>query len=195
MRYRSFAILIMLLFVFNSCDTLKQLAAFTQCKFKTAGLNSVYLAGVNLDKVKNYKDLNFTDAASVAANILQNKLPLNFVVNVAIQNPNGQLAAMDGMDYIVLVDDVELSTGGITKRIEIQPNGGTATLPINIGTDLIKLFSKNDMQKLKDFAFGLRDANGQTSSRVTVKIKPSISVNGQRISYPNYITLSHNFAS
>ena len=195
MRFRPIALLLAVLILFSGCDAIKELAAFTQCKFRHTTLSEVTLCGVNVDKVQNFQSLNFGDAASVAANLLQGKMPLNFIVNVEVQNPNTQLAAMDRIDWIALLDGTQIAAGGLNQRIVVQPNNGTANMPISIGTDLMKTFSKSELERLKNLVFALKDGNGKPSSHIQLKIKPTITVQGHQIQFPSYITLSNNFTS
>ncbi|MDX2002461.1 MAG: hypothetical protein SFW35_08510 [Chitinophagales bacterium] len=178
----------------HSCKTIKELTAFAKCKFRHTTINNVTLAGVDVKKVKNYKDLNLTDAGKVTANVVRGKLPLQFTINVEIKNPNNQLAAVNKLEWIALINDVEISQGNLNKRLEIAPNGGTATLPLTISSDLVKLLGKDNREKLWDFAFGLSNEDGSPSKKITLKVKPTIMVGKMAITYPGYIKLSKDFA-
>lgn len=177
--------------VWGGCKTLKELANFARCKFRYTNITQTQLAGVDVTKVMNYKDLNFTDAAKVGANLAQGRLPLNFIINLQVNNPNAEKAALNKLDWIALIDDKELVKGVLNQRVEIA-SGQTATLPLTVNADLIQAFKGESKDKLPSYAFGLADNNGKPR-RVGMKVKPTIMVGGASFAYSGWITLSQEF--
>lgn len=179
------------LLVWGGCKTIKELTNFAKCKFRYTHITQTQLAGVDVTKVMNYKDLNFTDAAKVGANLAQGKLPLNFTINLQVNNPHTELAALNKLDWIAFIDDKQLVSGVLNKRVEIAP-GQTATLPLTVVADLIQAFKGESKDKLPGYAFGLADKDGKPR-RVGMKVKPTIMVGKMAFAYPGWITLSQDF--
>lgn len=179
------------LLVWGSCATIKELTNFAKCKFRYTNITQTQLAGVDVTKVMNYRDLNFTDAAKVTANVVQGKLPLNFTINLQVNNPHTELAALNKLDWIAFIDNKELVNGVLNKRVEI-PGGQTATLPLTVSADLVQAFKGEGKDKIPTYAFGLADASGKPK-RVGMKVKPTIVVAGISFAYPGWITLSQDF--
>ena len=179
------------LMVWGSCATIKELTNFAKCKFRYTNITQTQVAGVDVTKVMNYRDLNFTDAAKVTANMVQGKLPLNFTINLQVNNPHTELAALNKLDWIAFIDNKELVNGVLNKRVEI-PGGQTTTLPLTVSADLIQAFKGESKDKIPTYAFGLADASGKPK-RVGMKVKPTIVVAGISFAYPGWITLSQDF--
>lgn len=183
--------LLVTVMVWGSCKTIKELTNFAKCKFRYTNITQTQLAGIDVTKVINYKDLNIKDAAKVATNLAQGKLPLNFTINLQVNNPNAELAALNKLDWIAFIDDRELINGVLNQRVEVRP-GETATLPLTVSADLIQAFKNEPKDKLPGYAFGLADKDGKPR-RVGIKVKPTIMVGKMPFSYPGWITLSQEF--
>ena len=63
----------------------------------------------------------------------------------------------------------------------------TTTVPLGVNTDLGQLFSKEGLESLKNFASSF--TNEGISSKVGLRVKPSMNVGTQTIAFPNYIKL------
>ncbi len=172
---------------------MKELTNFAKCKFRYTNVTQTQLAGVDVTKVMNYKDLNLTDAAKVATNLAQGRLPLNFTINLQVNNPNAELAALNKLDWIAFIDDKQLVNGVLNKRVEVKP-GETTTLPLTVTADLIQAFKSESKDKLPGYAFGLADKDGKPR-RLGMKVKPTIMVGQLSFPYPGWITLSQEFRS
>ena len=107
-------------FLFVSCDIwsqIEQTAALQNCKFSLKNVQDVAIAGV---KIKNLKNLSASDIVKLTAAIASKKIPLDLNVNVGIQNPSQQKAAINGLDWICAIDGYEVFLPGsqLYKNIE-----------------------------------------------------------------------------
>jgi LEA14-like dessication related protein len=195
MRTKLLVLTSIILLTYTGCKTIRELTAFAKCQFRHTTIQGITLAGVDVQKIKNYRELNLVDAGKVTANIVKGRLPLSFVINVQIKNPGTNLAAVNKLEWIALINDVEISKGNLSKRLEIAANGGTATLPVAISSDLVKILGKDNREKLWDFAFGLSNDNNEPSRKVTLKVKPTIMIGKASFTYPGYIKLNHDFSA
>ena len=187
------AVLFVSIIVLQSCDILQQMATFTKCEFKMNSLTDARLAGVDIQNKKGFSDLSFTDAANVTKTLLSGELPLSFNLNVEAKNPNPTTAAMQKMDWIVYIDDIEITQGVVDQPVNIPP-GSTTIIPVAIHLDLKKLFNNKTKNTLLNFAFNLADAGGYPT-RVKLAIKPTINVAGVPIEYPKYFNLQKEFGA
>ena len=174
-------------FLFVSCDIwsqIEQTAALQNCKFSLKNVQDVAIAGV---KIKNIKNLSASDIVKLTAAIASKKIPLDLNVNVGIQNPSQQKAAINGLDWICAIDGKDFVSGAVNQKYSIPANSNI-TMPLAINTDIYKLFSSGNIETLKNFinSFSKTDA---TSSRIAIKFKPSVYIGQQKVQYPNYITL------
>ncbi len=60
--------------------------------------------------------------------------------------------------------------------------------------DLIEFLEGDNSLSMLNFALNLVNA-GDASSRVSLKIKPSVLVGSQSVQYPGYFTITHEFSS
>jgi hypothetical protein len=190
-------LLIALLIAFlTSCSVFQQtseITAFAKCQFRIESARNMKLAGVNIQDKTSASQIGFTDMAKILGSIAKGVLPLAFDLNIQVKNPNPNLAAMNKLDWILLIDDVEMTRGILNQRVEIPANQVT-TLPVAMSLDLMKSLSGKSGDALINFAMNL-SGNGSRPSRITLKAKPTIYVGSSPIEYPGYITIKQDFGS
>ena len=176
----------------SSCDMLMQVADqfasvanLANCDFSLKNVSNVSVAGVN---VKNLTqgNLTATDVVKLVAAYQSKQVPLSMNLNVDVKNPTKQQAAMTAMDWILAIDGTDVANGVNNRSFTIRPST-TTTVPLGVNTDLGKLFSSKGVEALKNFASSF--TSDGTSSKVGLRIRPSLSVGSSQIPFPNYIKL------
>lgn len=178
----------------NSCSFLKEVSTMGKCDFRVTTLDDPALAGVDVSDVKGFSDIGLADMAVISASIIRGKLPLSFTLNIEARNPNPLAAAMNKLEYIAFIDDVRIASGALDRRIDIPSNGGVATIPLQLDTDIIRLLEKDSRQALVNFGLNLADASDRPT-RVRIDIKPTILIGAMQINYPDYFRLQYEFSS
>jgi LEA14-like dessication related protein len=178
----------------HSCSFLKEVTAFGKCEFRTTTLEDPELAGVDVSRIQSFGDIGITDMAAITTAIMRGYLPLSFTLNLEARNPNPATAAMNRLEYLAFIDDVQVASGSLNDRIEIPANGGVTTIPLQLQTDLIEVLSKDSRQALVNFGLNLADA-GNRPTRVSIKVKPTILIGGIELVYPGYFTVKYDFTS
>jgi len=192
MKYK---ILFLILVVFiASCAQINQLTNLLTCDFRLSTAENITLGGVNVQKFKSFNDLKLLDGATLLANVASGSLPLNFTLNVEARNPNKEKAALNKLDWIAFIDDTQIATGTTAKRVEIAPNNGTGTFPIQVNADLVKLLSGQAGKNIINFGLNLVDA-GNRPTRISLKAKPTVMVGNYSVQYPGYITIKKDFGA
>jgi len=194
MQTKHYIVVVLVALLFNSCAQLKELVNFSKCDFKMGTLENTLLAGINVQQITSITDLTLMQAAKVTKSVTERKLPLSFTVNVDVRNPNTQIAAMNKMEWIAFIDDVQIATGILNDRIEVAANNGVAKVPINIAIDLFEVFGKDKGSSIVNFGLNLAGAGNQPS-RVSLKIKPTILIANFPVTYPDYFTVSKEFSA
>ncbi|MBR4506882.1 MAG: LEA type 2 family protein [Bacteroidales bacterium] len=178
--------------LFSSCDILtdmmnqaNSLANLKNCEFNLKNVNNVNVAGVN---VKNLSQGNLTaaDVVKLVAAYQSKKVPLSMNVNMDVKNPTAQEAALSVLDWILAIDGRDMASGTTNQRYTIKPST-TSTVPLGVSTDLGDLFSQKGLDALKAFASSF--TNEGISSKVGLRVKPSLAVGTTTIPFPSYITL------
>ena len=176
----------------SSCDLFNQLASqfssvanLANCEFALKNVSNVTVAGVN---VKNLTqgNLTATDIVKLVAAYQSKQVPLNLNVNVDVTNPTKTQAAMTALDWILAIDGTDIANGVNSKSYTIKPST-TTMVPLPVSTDLGQLFSQKGLDALKNFASSF--SSDGTSSKVGLRVKPSLSVGTTQVPFPNYITL------
>ncbi|MBR1766614.1 MAG: LEA type 2 family protein [Bacteroidales bacterium] len=182
----------------SSCDLMSQMATqvvsvanLANCDFSLKNVSNVSVAGVN---VKNLTqgNLSATDVVKLVAAYQSKQVPLNLDVNVDVANPTTTQASMTALDWILAIDGTDMANGVSSKNYTIKPST-TTTVPLPVSTDLGQLFSQKGLDALKTFASSF--TSDGISSKVGLRVRPSLSVGTQQFPFPNYIKLEKKTGS
>ena len=198
MKKITFALVLAGSILLSSCDVLTQVADqfvsvanLANCDFSLKNVTNVNVAGVNV-KILTQGNLTAADVVKLVAAYQSKKVPLAMDVNVDIKNPTTTQAAMTALDWILAIDGTDMANGVNTKSYTIKPST-TTTVPLGVNTDLGDLFSKKGVEALKTFASSF--TNEGISSKVGLRVKPSMSVGTAVVPFPNYIALEKKTGS
>ncbi len=182
--------LLLLLFV-ASCRSVKEAKVLSKCEFRTAGIEKPELAGISIEGVQDLSGLGFRALSALGDAFTKGTLPLRMIVNIEIKNNNAQKAALNKLDWVAFIEEVEVAQGQVESRIEIAPNS-TALMPVLVETDLVKFFKQEGSAALFLKALGLFDKR-EGKQKVRLKIKPTMRVGKKFIKYPTYINIRQEF--
>jgi LEA14-like dessication related protein len=177
-----------LLCLFNSCGSTRKASALAKCTFNLHSVDQIKLAGVDISELSDISSLSLLAAGPILAALSEPVVPLNMMVNIEGRNPNERDAGIQKLDWILTVDDVELTSGTIDQPIHI-PGRGKAMLEVPVSVDLKKVLTGKSLGAVVNFTMNLA-GNGSKPSVVEIKLKPVISVGGIPVKYPGYITVS-----
>lgn len=175
----------------TSCEVLNQVAQmanFANCKFNFNSVDHIQMLGIDLSRGMSRENLNITQGIALINAITNRSLPVTFNVNVGVDNPNNIAASMAKMDYIISLNGKEVISTTLNKSISVPANGSNI-VSIPITTDLFQLFSGESADAIVNLAFKLAGASSEPVN-VGLKVKPYISINGQQLAYPDYLTMN-----
>jgi hypothetical protein len=176
-----------------SCDVAQQVLGtyqLTQCKYDYNSISGLTISGINLQNINSLSTLNPLNLATLtsAFSSKNGSLPLDFTLNLNVTNPGVQSALLNGLEYILEIDNHEVTTGSLEQKLQI--NGGQKViLPIKMSFDLKKALSGESLESIKNLAFNFAGI-GSSSSNVTVRLKPNLMIGNQLIPSPSYIPIS-----
>jgi len=191
-----FAALSLLIFV-SSCDVMKQVSEMSnlaKCDFKLQSVQQLRLAGIDVQNVKKISDLSMFDGAKLASAVASQQLPLDFTINIEAKNPNATPAGMTRIDWVLLIDDVEMTQGILDKQVTIPANNGLAVIPMQMHVDLKKALSGKSADAIINFGMNLA-GSGSKPTRFTLRMKPTITVGGFPVTYPGYLNVKTEYGS
>jgi len=192
-RFILFSSFVLIMFYTLSCKQLQEMAAFSKCEFRLNTIENIHLAGVDVQKVQSINDLSILDAGKLMAAVTQNNFPLKFNLNVDVKNPNTTKASLNRLDWILLIDEIEMLNGTSQKKIEVAPNS-IANYPMSFDMNLRDILTQKTGNSLINFALNLADM-GNKPTRLTLKAKPYVNIGQFQVPYPNYINIKTNFVS
>ncbi|MBQ9639440.1 MAG: LEA type 2 family protein [Bacteroidales bacterium] len=169
----------------NVGSQIQSVSNLRNCEYKMKDVSQVSVAGVDVKSITG-GNIKATDVLKLAAALTSKKVPLSMNVNVNVTNPTTSPASLTAMDWILEIDGTQFASGTSTQAYNI-PASGTTTIPLPVNTDVYSMFSQSGIDALKNFVGSF--AGDGTSSKIGIKIKPSISVGGVNIPSPTYINL------
>lgn len=185
------------LMIVTSCDLLQQVSqmtTFTKCDFRLESVQQLSLSGVNVQNVKKVSDLGLLDYGKLATAVATQQFPLDFTLNLEARNPNTAEASMTKVDWILLIDNIEMTRGSLDKQVSVPANNGTTLIPLNMHFDLKQVLSGKSADAIINFGMNLA-GTGSKPTRFTLQMKPTLSVSGFPVAYPGYISVNTDFTS
>lgn len=190
-----FVAIALITMMFAGCDVVQQAQQtynLTKCDFRIQSVQNITLAGINVQNYKSIKDLNIADGIKLTAAVAKSSFPLSLQLNLEGKNPNTTSAGLNKIDYILLIDDIQMTAGSVDKSFTIPPNNGTTIIPMMFTFDLKQVLQGKSLDAILNFGFNLAGV-GNKPTRIKIKLKPSIRVGMTEIQYPGYLTVGTEF--
>ena len=183
---------------FSSCEVLQsmgnqmaELANLSNCEYSLKDVTGLTVAGVNVKKLTNGQ-ITASDVLNLTSALVNKKVPMSMNVNINVKNPTDNNAALSMMDWILDIDGSQFANGTSNQKYTITKKATTA-VPLGVNTDLYSMFSKDGITSLKNFVSSFK--NDGTSSKVGLRIKPSLNVGSYTVPMPNYIKVEKKTGS
>ncbi len=185
-------------FTLSGCSTIKSVgsavSSLSSVKFKLGTVNNFKINTVSISNISSVKDISVTDALKLTQSVANKQFPVQFTLNVLASNPNASTkttiadAIISNFEWKLFIDDIETIQGNVSSPVKIPAGKATSTIPLTMQLDLYKFFGNKGYENLINLALALGGASG-SSSRLKLKAKPTITIAGLPITYPNYITV------
>jgi hypothetical protein len=182
--------------IFGGCTVqqqVQQAKTLVNCDFRIMSVENVQMAGVLIKNESSLNDFSLADAARIMQAFSSGKFPLNFQLNLEGKNPNSSPAGMNRLEYILFLDDNQITSGGLYRSFQIPPNNGTAIIPIQVNLDLKQLLSGKTIDAMVNLGLNIAGM-GTHPTRITAKIKPTIMIGNTPLTYPGYITIRTEYS-
>ena len=182
--------------ILSSCGVSRQVSEakiFADCIYDLKSIDQVTLAGIDINEFKNIKSLEDFDIAKyprVALAALRKDIPLELRVNLDITNPTRNKAAINQMEYKVLLTNNEIFSGYVNELVEVFPGTGKTTVPIKLSANIYQLLSDNKTRdEFVNLVTSLTGKSSSKPSKLVIKLKPTLDLAGKQMNYPGYITM------
>lgn len=184
---------------FYGCNALKQISDtivnLQRLQFKLDNVSNFRIMGIDLSNKSSVRDFGLDEAAKLAAAISNNQFPVDFILNVAANNPNDgsngtkqSLATLTSFDWKLYIDDVETIAGNINNEITVPGTGQAVTIPLSMNLDLMKFLSNKNLDNIVNLALALGGKSG-SAARLRLDARPTVKTPFGPISYPSRITI------
>lgn len=188
--------------VFTGCGVGRQVSdakTFGECKYDIASVDSVYLAGIDVREFKNIRSFSDFDLArypGLAMGLLRKNVPLNLRVNIDIRNPTNKRAAINQLEYKVLLSESEIFNGYLNQLIEVLPGTGSTRVPVSLNTNAYQLISNDQTHdQFINMILALTGKSDAKPAKFVVKVRPTLDIAGKQVNYPGYITFEKEVTS
>ena len=174
-----------------SCDVAKEFSGVSNlisCKYSYNSISNMSVSGINLNN-----GLSLTAVPKITSILTgtATSIPLDFTLNLNVNNPNQSAALMHGLQYVISIDGIQFTTGSLNQSLNIGA-GQTQVLPLTIGVDLATLMKNNSKDAVVDIAKNFIGI-GTKESNVTIQIKPTFMIGNTPVASPVYIPVSFSF--
>jgi hypothetical protein len=197
-RFLLFSLALMPLLL-TRCGVSRQITeakALGDCRYSIKSADSISLAGYDIRQFRDMRSINDFNPVKfprIAAGLLTQNVPLDARVNLGVTNPTNRKAAINQLEYRILLAGQELFNGFINQRIEVAPGGGQTVVPIRINANAFQLLSDaKTRDAFTQFISNLAGTENTKASRVTIKIKPTLDLGNKAVNYPGYITIEQD---
>lgn len=163
----------------------------TQCQYSYKSISNLSVSGINLSSGANALSAVNLAKLTTLLSVSSSSIPLNFTVNMNVQNPNQTSALLSGLQYNVKIDGINFTNGTLNQAINI-PAGGTQSIPLTVGVDVASLMKSNTQSSVLNIVKNFVGIGSQEST-VSVDLKPTFTVGGQAITSPVAIPVSFSF--
>ena len=157
------------------------------CDYKYKSVSDITISEINISK--GLSALMIPKLLSILSGNASS-IPIDFTLNLDVNNPNTGTAAFQALSYIVSIDDIQFTTGNFRQPFSVGA-GETKMLPMTIGFDIAELMKKNSRPAIENIAKNILGI-GESSSKVTVQLKPSFKVGEQTFTSPLYVPVTFN---
>lgn len=193
MKKHTLILLLPILFLLSRCGVNKQIEQaknLGNCQFDVVAVDSVNLSGISMNQFKD-EEINLGSLPRLAIGILSRNVPLSAHLELRIMNPTGQTAAIDQFEYKILLRNNEIFNGYVNHKVVVPAGGGQIVVPVHIFANAYQLFAdKETHEDFNNLIANLSGAKNVRKSVLTLKIRPTIDLGGQKLNYPGYITFN-----
>lgn len=175
----------------SSCGLNKkaQVEALGKCDYAIESVKQVRVAG---RAIESFQDANgavsLSSLPGIALALLSKDLPLEAKVNLKVTNPTNTRASINQFKYIIEMQGKPLVEGTVNENVNLA-TGESVVVPLSFNANIFQAAKERGLENMLNDIF-----TRKSEGFLTLKIKPSISIAGQNIYYPGYITVDKNLA-
>ncbi|MBO7125187.1 MAG: LEA type 2 family protein [Bacteroidales bacterium] len=182
MRLKTLCVVLLSVLV-TSCN-IRHAKNIKDCEFSLNSVSNVSVNNVALDSKNILKNLPLLTQIMSAG--MTSEIPISFLAELKIDNPNDEKAELSALEWILLIRDIEVATGVVDQKVKIDAKQTTfVTIPVETNTGAL---AKLSPQEIKTIVTNLSNSRGLPRNSV-LKVKPAMKIGKKMLKTPNYFTI------
>jgi len=190
MKRLTFALIILLIFG-QSCGLLNQAGEyerFVNSNFSLVELDVLEIGGVELSEIDEAGEMDAGEMLTLVGRMFSGNLPAKLEAIVEVENTAGEKAAISGLEWRLLMKDVEYANGIVDQEVEVEAYSKNA-FPVKAEIDLISVLQSESLPQILTVVFNINDKEELKKLDIEFKIKPFYKSGGKIKEYPGFITI------
>jgi len=183
-----YCVLFSAMLMLSGCAALQSAYNLVNCDYKYRSITNLTISDMNVSN--GLSPLMIPKVLAILSGNTSS-IPLNFSLNLDVKNPNSGAAAFQSLNYIISIDDIQFTTGNFRQAFHVDA-GETKQLPMDIGVDILELMKNNSRSAVENIVKNFLGLSN-TSSKVTVQLKPTFKVGENTFTSPVYIPVNFTF--
>ena len=170
--FQAVALVFSLLF-FCGCTSSRELKNLQKCDFAFVNVSDFEYAGVRFNDIRSINDIGAENVTRIIAAAVSQKSKTSFNINVRVTNPTASRASVDGMNWILFMDDEQLLAGNLPQPFAVEPHS-SAIMALRASLVPSIRGKAAPLQQIFRFYLNIMGFDTDASSNLTLKIKPII---------------------
>lgn len=191
MKNITILIVVIITILNQSCGLLNQAGEyerFVNSTFTLSYVEVLEIGGVDVSDIDNKAGLNVGDIMTLTGRMFSGGMPSKLKAYIKVENNTDKIAAIAGMEWILLMNGVEYANGVIDDRVEVKPFS-SKIFPVRADVDLMRVLESESLPQILKVVFNINDTEAFNKLGVELKIKPYYRSGTNLKKYPGYIIL------
>jgi len=150
-----------------ACSAVR-LQRLSKCEFTFKSLSEITFGGEKIQVESKQNAYNKILANGMRMFFSGEAMPLQFNINLQVTNPTAHLAAMDKMEWKVMVNSDEIVSGVYEGHFEV-PASSSALLSVPVNIDMRKEMKEANNGNFQQFVLSFIQTNSLQGMTITVK--------------------------
>lgn len=190
MKRLTFVLIILLLFG-QSCGLLNQAGEyerFVNGNFSLLELEVQEIGGINLSEVSDADGMDAGEMLTLVGRMFNGNMPAKLEAIVEVENTAGEMAAISGLEWRLLMKGNEYANGIVDQEVEVEAYSKKA-FPVKAEFDFMSVLQSESLPQILTVVFNMNDAEEVKKLDIELKIKPYYKSGSKIKEYPGFITI------
>lgn len=104
------------------CKPMQELKNMQRCEFEFSSVSDFEYAGVKFGNIQSVNDITLENVTRILAATASKTAKVSFNINVKVTNQTNSYASVDGMNWILYLEDSKLLEGDMPTPFSVEPH-------------------------------------------------------------------------